>query len=115
MELGVPLNPLESRLVCEVERVDRLKLQMDFKSEDGKFHIIRSGDAEPVMDHVRHLADIQDEVPSHKRTKRFLGSIDPITAAQFRKEVGAGVGTKEFQEYALKKLDTTHTRFRAKQ
>lgn len=114
MDLGINLTAEESRLICEVERIDRLKLKMDFKSEDGKFHIIRTGDAEPVMDHVKHLSEMQDNVPSHKRSKRFLGSIDPITAAQFRKEVGAGVGTQEFQEYALKKLDTTHTRFKVK-
>lgn len=110
---GIPLTPEEHRLASEVERVQRLKLKLEFRHEDGKMHVRRTGDADPVFAHVRHLSQLHAETPSHKKTKKFLGSIDPITAAQFRKEVGAGVGTQEFQDYALKKLNTTHTKFKA--
>jgi hypothetical protein len=43
----------------------------------------------------------------------MIGSIDPITAAIWRKECGAGIGTKEFAKYAKKKLaDPDYRRFR---
>lgn len=113
LEARLPLTPTEHRLACELERVERLNLTMEFRAEDGKMHVRRRGNAEPVFDHVRYLAERQALRPASKQTKKFLGSLDPITAAQFRKEVGSGVGTKEFQDYAIKKLNTTHTKFKA--
>lgn len=113
LDRKLPLTSEEHRLVCEVERLDKLKMRLHFKSEDGKFHITRTADVDPVFEHVRGLSQAHKDAPALKRKTKYLGSLDPITAAEFRKNVGAGVGTKEFQEYALKKINDTHTKFKA--
>lgn len=41
----------------------------------------------------------------HKtKTSHYLGSIPMVIASQWAKECGSGIGTKEFGEYAKKKL-----------
>lgn len=72
---------------------------------DGRVHITRSVDASPVIDAMKDYADII----GHKRNDKMagakmIGAIDPITAANWSKETGLKVGTKEFAQFAKKRI-----------
>lgn len=73
----------------------------------GELTVTRTALADPVFDAVRSMGDVQNDMPNflkRKRMRTYLGSIDPITAAQWAKECKAAIGTKEFAAYAKKKL-----------
>lgn len=77
--------------------------------------IARSARADPVFEEVKRTGDLQADTPRSMRGRlgTYLGSIDPITAAQWSKECGSAIGTKEFALYAKRKLmsgDWSHFR-----
>lgn len=66
------------------------------------------------MDEVFNLVRQNREIYADgmREGTRYLGSIDPITAAQWAKESGLKIGTKEFAKYAKRKLaDSDYRRF----
>jgi len=70
---------------------------------DGTLVVEKKIDAEPVMDMVKASSEIQ--TPRRDSGGMLhLGSVDPLTAANWAKECGAAIGTKEFAAYAKKKL-----------
>ena len=75
--------------------------------------VTKSVDAEPIMEAMKDYGDIIDKKKTGAAGAKLVGSIDPITAAIWRKECGAGIGTREFAKYAMKKLaDPDFRRFR---
>jgi hypothetical protein len=101
----LPLTPNEENLLAECQRVNRLKPKEETVFDaDGKIHFKRSVDAEPIMEAMKDYGDIIQKHKSKVAGAQMLGSIDPITAAIWRKECGAGIGTREFAIYAKKKL-----------
>lgn len=72
----------------------------------GAMTVVRTARVDPVFEHVRYYSDRQNTVAPAERSKLgvYLGSIDGITAAQWAKECGAAIGTREFAAYAKKKL-----------
>jgi hypothetical protein len=56
-------------------------------------------DCEPVLDGVKMARDMPTG-----QMYRHVGSIPLVIASQWTKECGAAPGTKEFSEYAKKKL-----------
>lgn len=82
---------------------------------EGRVHVTRSVDAEPIMNAMKDYADIigvkrNDRVAGAK----MIGAIDPITAANWAKETGLKIGTKEYARFAKRRLqgDIDYRRFR---
>lgn len=113
-DTGVPLTANELNLVAECHRIYHAKPQESMTIDaSGMITIKRSVDAEPIMQTMKDYADIFGKNHGGRSGTRMLGSIDPITASIWRKECGAGIGTKEFAVYAKKKLaDPDFKRFR---
>ena len=90
-----------------------LKPRQKAYNQDGKLVFERSVDAEPVMEGVKALHEASSG-RAGPAGARYLGSIDPITAANWRRECGYAIGTKGFADYAKKKImDGEFARFRA--
>lgn len=111
---NLPLTPTEENLLAECQRVIHMKPTETVKLDpDGTIVVKKSVDAEPIFDAMKAYGDL---IQKHKRGvagARMIGAIDPVTAAIWRKECGAGIGTKEFAAYAKKKLaDRDFSRFR---
>jgi hypothetical protein len=108
------LSPEEDNLLAECQRVYHQKPQEKVHLDtDGTIRIVKSVDAEPIMDAMKAYGDIIQKHQRGAAGAKMIGSIDPITAAIWRKECGAGIGTKEFAAYAKKKLaDSDFRRFR---
>lgn len=111
----LPLTPTQENLLAECQRVLHMKPQESthLDHNTGIIHVKRSVDAEPVMQAMKDYGDIIDRSKSRVAGTKMIGSIDPVTAAIWRKECGAGIGTREFAAYAKKKLaDADFKRFR---
>lgn len=110
-----PLTPTQENLLAECQRVIQMKPteQIVVDQATGAIHVKRSVDAEPVMQAMKDYGDVIGKGRGKVAGARMIGSIDPVTAAIWRKECGAGIGTKEFAAYAKKKLaDPDYRRFR---
>lgn len=70
----------------------------------GAVHVNKSNDAEPIMDAMKAYGDIVTKYGGPNATKRYVGSIDPITASNWAKEWGCAIGTKEFAKLAIKRI-----------
>ena len=82
---------------------------------DGNVTITHSTDAEKVFEGVKLMSDAQVQTPTRDRQGRlYLGSVDPITATNWAKECGHPLYSKEWKEYAKKKLMSNEfSKFRA--
>lgn len=79
----------------------------------GAIHVSRTVDAEPIMQAMKDYGDVIGKGRGRVAGAKMIGAIDPVTAAIWRKECGAGIGTKEFAAYVKKKLaDPDFKRFR---
>jgi hypothetical protein len=113
MALGIKLKGRE-QLMLE-QHLDRTLYRRTerVKWEDGKVHFKKTFDAEPLFPAIK----AQGELVNPRRGKNgalYLGSVDPITAANWSRECGAGIGTREFAAYAKKKLmNGEFSRFKA--
>ena len=110
--LGVPLTEPERILLFDLRNRAALETQEKYVHDGKQMHIVRTNNAQPVIDTVRSMSAIQAEGQTSK-TRRYLGSIDPITAALFRKESGYAIGTKEFAAYAMRRLNDDYGKFKA--
>lgn len=67
--------------------------------------IRRTNDAEPIMNAMKDYGDVIDR---HHRSgavgAKMIGSLDPITASVWAKESGLKIGTKEFAQFASKRI-----------
>lgn len=70
---------------------------------DGKLVIKRTQDVQALIDQNRHEAQEAPSMFGQARVRK-LGSIPFVIADQWSRECGAGIGSKEFAEYAKKKL-----------
>lgn len=69
--------------------------------DDGKLHIIRSQDVQPILDANQRART--SELNRHSGL-RHAGSVPMVVAEQWSRECGAAIGTKEFAGYVKKKL-----------
>lgn len=82
--------------------------------QDDKLHIVREQD---VTDILKNNIRQQDDLPSMYGDAKFrkVGSIPFVVAEQWMKECGAPIASKEFNEYAKKKLrDSNYAYLRVK-
>lgn len=70
---------------------------------DGKLVIKRTQDVQALIDQNRHEAQEAPSMFGQARVRK-IGSIPFVIADQWSRECGAGIGSKEFAEYAKKKL-----------
>ena len=72
---------------------------------DGSVNVRKQNDVEPLFDAMKNYTDVIGKGAKSIMGAKLFGSIDPVTAEQWRRECGAGIGTKEFAEYAVKKMN----------
>lgn len=114
LTLRLPLTAEETRVAMEVERLSKLNTRVKYSADGRNLVIRRTNDAQPVIDHVRFLSDLQAEKPKKKSDdKRYVGSLDPISASRLASESNTRIGTREFSEYAAKRIRTDMTKFKA--
>lgn len=103
---GSPLTVAENELLAECRRryysKEKEKMTVD---ADGRVHITRTVDAEPIINAMKDYA----EIIGYKRNDKFggakmIGAIDPITAANWAKETGLKIGTKEYAQFAKARI-----------
>jgi len=114
-EQGVPLTVKEEELLAELyRRRHEKRRESAFFDSDGVLHIQKTIDIEPVMDAMKSYGDFIDRHTQRKEAQRIVGSLDPFTALAWAKECGAAVGTKEFAQFAMKRIksDSDYRRFR---
>jgi len=112
---GVPLSVSEEDLLYELyRRRSERRREKTTIDRDGNVSITKTIDAEPILDAVKAYGDFIDKYTQANRAQRYVGSLDPITAANWMKESGFKIGTKEFAKFAMKRIkhDIDYRRFR---
>ena len=74
-----------------------------FDLVDGKIHINRQQDVRSLIDLNKHEAEVNPSMFGTARVRK-IGSIPLVVAETWARECGAAIGSKEFAEYAKKKL-----------
>lgn len=114
-ENGLPLTDKEEHLIAELyrRRYERRRETVSVDS-NGTVHIKTTIDAEPIMEAVKAYGDFIDRHTQKRQAQRYVGSLDPITAANWARETGLKVGTREFAQFAMKRIkgDIDYRRFR---
>lgn len=87
----------------EALRAQFLRPSEEFVERDNLLIHRRSVDAEPIIQAVQSIGSMQP-VRRDRLGRKLLASVDPITATNWARESGTRVGTREFIEYAKKKL-----------
>lgn len=66
------------------------------------------------MDAMKAYGDFIDRHTQRKRAQQIVGSLDPITAYNWMRESGLKIGTKEFAQFAMKRIknDIDYRKFR---
>lgn len=113
---GLALSLAEGELLAECYRRLNAKPKETIKLDsEGRVIVTRSQDVEPIIKAMKDYADIigprrNDKVAGAK----LVGGIDPITATNWSKETGLKIGTKEFAQFAKKRIsdDIDFRRFR---
>ena len=74
-----------------------------YDAHDNVIRVVRTADVEPQLDAI---AAIRDHIRPNTGPGegKYLGTIPNIIAAQWAKECGAAIGTKEWGKYAKRKL-----------
>lgn len=82
-----------------------------FKKQERTYHdgqkvvVHKAQVIDPLINAIPAYSDMANAQDHVKRVnRRYLGSVDMITAQNWAKECGSAVGTKEFSAYAKKKL-----------
>lgn len=112
---GVALTPTEENLLGECYyRYYSKPREKRHVTPEGVITVERTVDVEPVIDAMRDYADTIS-FGRHRHNARLVGSIDPIIAEQWAKETGLRIGSKEFVQFAAKRLrsDIDFRKFRA--
>lgn len=112
LALNIPLTHPEMRLVEALQTQHRLKPREKTVFDGDTMHIVRSNTVDDLFDAVRTLSDIHSDAGN--TAYRYRGSLDPITAAQWKKESGLKIGTKAFAQFAMKRMkDSDYRKFSA--
>ncbi len=82
-----------------------MKPQNELVEQDGKLHDVTSVEVDGVFEGAQALMDLQDDAGGSS-SKRYLGSIDFVTARIWAKECGAKLFSKEWRAYAKKKIQS---------
>lgn len=102
-ELNLPLTPMQENLLFEVQRWAKMRPTEEVTVDhDGTVRVSKTVQVDAIFDAVKLFAEIQAERPNKNR--RYLGSIDQLTAAKWAKESKTKIGTREFALYAKRKL-----------
>ena len=106
LHAGVSLTVAENELLAECRRryysKEKEKMTVD---ADGRVHVTRTVDAEPIINAMKDYADIIGTKRNDKMGgAKMIGAIDPITAANWAKETGLKIGTREFAQFAKKRI-----------
>ena len=83
--------------------INEFGVKEDYDLVDGKLVIKRTQDVQALIDQNRHEAQEAPSMLGQARVRK-LGSIPFVIADQWSRECGAAIGSKEFAEYAKKKL-----------
>jgi len=114
-DAGLPLTAKEEELLAELyrRRYERRR-ERAFFDTNGALHIQKTIDIEPILEAVKDYGDFIDRHTQRKQAQRIVGSLDPFTALSWSKECGAAIGTKEFAQFAMKRIksDIDYRRFR---
>jgi hypothetical protein len=104
---GVSLTVVEEELLAECRRRYYAKpKERQWVDAEGRVHIQRSVDAEPIISAMKDYADIIGKKRNDRMAgAKMIGAIDPITAANWAKETGLKIGTKEFAAFAKKRIN----------
>ena len=88
------------------------KLGESYHAEDGKLHIVRTQDTEPIL---KENHAMRETPTSLGQPMRLAGRVPAVVCQQWAKECGSAIGTAEFNEYVKKKLmDGDFAKFRIK-
>lgn len=110
---GIALSVPENEFLAECRRIYHAKPQERMVLDsDGSIHIVRSVETSPVIAAVKAYGEILDKRKEGAAGARLFGSIDPITAAVWARETGLRIGTKEFAEYAKKRLNSDFSAYK---
>lgn len=117
LDQGLPLSVAESELLAECRRRYHSKEKVSYKVDaNGCVHVTKTVDAEPIMNAMKAYGDI---IGVNKRNDNLagaslIGGIDPVTAANWAKETGLKIGTKEYAQFAKNRIknDIDYRRFR---
>ena len=112
LDLRIPLSSSEVELVRHVTQLSKYNKRVKYVVDGDKMIVEKIADAEPIINYVKYRSDLLRCAP-YKGPQRYLGSIDPVTAAQYSKECGHPIGTAGFNDYAVKKIQGEHTKFKA--
>ena len=112
---GLPLSVQEEDLVARLDAM-RYEKRRESISVDasGTVHVKTSIDAEPVMEAIKAYGDFIDRTSRSKTGHAMVGAIDPVTAANWMRETGLKIGTREFAQFAIKRIkhDSEYRKFR---
>lgn len=111
----LPLTVEENELLAECRRRYYSKPKETITLDnDGRVIVRQSMDIEPIMDAMKAYGDI---IGTKRNDKMFgakmIGGIDPLTAGNWASETGLKVGTREFAQFAKKRIqDSEYRKFR---
>jgi hypothetical protein len=108
ISLNLPLNVADCELKAEIDRLLLKPKEGVHFDSDGSFTHYRSVDAQPIVDAVKERSSLITKADRRKAKNGavYLGSVDMITAGNWAKECGCAIGTKEYNAYAKKKLQS---------
>lgn len=112
---GLPLTVAEEELLAACHhRMHLAQTETTTFDADGTMHIKHTLNAEPVMEAMKAYGDIVSGSRSRVAGAKMVGALDPITAAQWAKETGIKLHTKEFVQYVVNRLktDRDYSKFR---
>ena len=73
---------------------------------EGVTHLIKTQDVGPIIQTVRDIPSMARRTANTQVASRLLGSIPTLIAVQWAKDSGTTIYSRQFNEYARKKLLT---------
>lgn len=106
MAQGMALSIKEHELLTECRRryhsKPRVKYQFD---QDGSMTIEHSVDIGPVQEMLKNYTEVYGRGRNDKMAgAQMVGALDEVTAVVWSHETGLKIGTKEFAEFAKKRI-----------
>tara|TARA_R110000823_G_scaffold5692_4_gene22448 strand:- start:2592 stop:3122 length:531 start_codon:yes stop_codon:yes gene_type:complete len=115
-EQGLALTVAESELLAECQRRFYGKhTERRYVDANGSVHVEKTMDASPIMQAMKDYGDILGTKRNENMAgARMVGGLDPYTAANWAKETGLKIGTKEYAQFAMKRIkeDSLYRKFR---
>ena len=114
---GLQLTVAEGELLAECRRRYYSKYrETTLIDSDGRVVVKKELDAEPIINVMKDYAELVGLRRNDKMAgAKLIGAIDPLTAGNWAKETGLKIGTKEYAQFAKKRLqnDIDYRKFRA--